>query len=128
MARRRKGKSFARAKTRTVTRFKRVGGKVKKGLKGLMSDLPIMSFGYGLVRNDIAGIVSPLSSKLPFGDLNDEIAIGLSAYGLSKVMRGSSPIMKKIIDNEAFTAGMFTRQKVGNKGNVSGNSNGYVYG
>lgn len=125
MARRRK--NFAKTKFKTRTVFKKIGSKAKKGLKSLMSDLPIVSFGYGVVRNDIAGLVSPLSSKLPFGELNDEITLGLGAYALSKVMKGSTPILKKIIDNEAYTAGMFVRQGV-KSNKVSGNTDGYVYG
>jgi len=126
MARRRKSAFSKKAKTRTKTVFKRIGSKAKKGFKGMLNDLPVMSFGYGLVRNDIAGMVTPMSSKLPFGELNDEIALGLSAYLVSKLVKGSTPIMKKIIDNEAYTAGLFVRQGV--KGTKNSNGNSYVYG
>jgi len=53
----------------------------------------LYGLGYGAVRNPIANAIQPLSSKLPFGQYNDEIAMIGVAWGAKTFFR--NPMIAK---------------------------------
>jgi len=117
MARFRKARKV-RTMSRPAKRYSKGKRSSGSGFKGIMNSLPIMSFGYGLVRTPIAQAMKPLTDKLPLGEYNDEVVLGIGAYFLAKSKMGMvSQIGSKILDIEGYRAGELTSSKV-----VSGNS------
>lgn len=47
---------------------------------------------YGGIRARVSNALTPITSKLPFGDLTDEVAMGVLSYALAK---GKIPILNK---------------------------------
>ena len=59
---------------------------------------------YGLGREYVSGLISPITNALPLGQYTDEVAMLITSYGLSK---GKIPLLNKIkILREAGKAGI----------------------
>ena len=86
MARRRK--AFRRAFSRVASSPRRQArarrGRNSSGSTNPMMDLVLPSMAYGAVRGTVKAYAQPLTDKLPFGDNNDEIALGVAGYFLYK--------------------------------------------
>jgi len=115
--------SFKKARARAGGFFKRARSYSKKGF-GLLGKLPIVPFLYGLVRRPATGALSPIISKVPT-DYNDEVVMSALAFIASKVVKGSAPIAKQIIDIEFYRMGELTGSMV-MPGSTAGSGNFYV--
>lgn len=123
----RKGFKKARTMVRYVKSKGRRRGGSSSGFKGMFNRLPILPFGYGLVRTPIANAITPVTNKLPFGEYNDEIALGVIAFFVAKQKGIFGQIGSKVLDIEGYRAGELTSSKViTGTGAVSGTRD-YVY-
>ena len=80
-------KSYSGFKARAK---RRSGSKSSNGIK----ILDVYAIGYGAVRQYLAQLVQPLTSKLPFGGLADNIVMGAVNYGAYKFI--PMPMVKEI--------------------------------
>lgn len=117
-----KRKGFKKA--RTVTRYIKSKARRKGGrssgfgkIGNIFNSLPILAFGYGIIRTPIANAIQPLTSKLPLGEYSDEVGLALAGYFMSK----QSGMLGKLGDNmltiEGYRAGELTSSRV-----ITGNS------
>ena len=82
MARRRK------AKTRTITRYvKRKAKRRRSGSSGVKM-LQMDAIAYGAVRGMLSNLLVPITSKIPLGNMADEIGVGLFNYFVAKNSSG----------------------------------------
>lgn len=95
MAKRRsKGRRFKRfARVRSGSRFKRRSRSRKGNSTGSLTGTLIGAAVYGAGREWMSNKLSPLTSKVPAGDLADEVTLGAISYFMAK---GSIPLLNKV--------------------------------
>ena len=84
MARRRKAfrRVFARAVSPMRKKSRSRGN--SSGSANPLMDIVLPAAAYGAVRGTIKAYAQPLTDKLPFGENNDEVALGVAGYFLYK--------------------------------------------
>lgn len=126
MARRRK------AKTRVVYRTKKVRAKRRRNTSSKVKLLNTDAMIYGAFREKLSNMLTPVTSKVPFGDLADEFVMGGAMYFLAKQKGMVGRVAKTglIIENarigEALISGSLGGVFGGSTNNTAGQ--GYVYG
>jgi len=82
MVRRRKAKTRTVYRTAKKTRRKKSygGGVSNKELMGMTA----AAVGYGFLRGKLSSAITPLTSKIPLGNITDEVVLGMAGYFLAK--------------------------------------------
>jgi hypothetical protein len=118
-----------RFKTRTVFRTakRKSYGKGSSGVKPEQIIIP--SLIYGAVREKASNMLTPITSKVPMGNIADELVLGTISYFLAKKGKG----MVKQIGIAGLTIESARLGEAIADGSIMGNSsskstNGYVYG
>ncbi len=69
-----------RSRIKVYTRRRRSAGL----MKGKLTSIVLPAIIYGAVREKISNALTPITSKIPFGDIADEITLGAIGWFLSK--------------------------------------------
>lgn len=75
------------ARTRSRRSYFRLGAKRRGGRKSQKLDLmgTVLAAGiYGVGREPVAGLISPVTNMLPVGDYKDEVGMALVSYFMAK--------------------------------------------
>jgi hypothetical protein len=125
-----RGSSASRGKTTMAKRrygFARKARRFARRSTNMSSPMGTIlpAFVYGAARPALSSLVSPLTSKIPFGNYADELVLGLGGYFMAK--KGSGMIRdagKAILTVEAASLGAQTVGPMlnGMTATVSGNS------
>lgn len=87
-----KRRGFFRRKSATARSFGRKGR--SKSSNGSMTGLMLGAAGYGAVRQRLSNALSPVTSKVPLGDIADEaVLLAISYYAAKKV---NMPLLKNM--------------------------------
>ena len=84
-----KKKTTRKRSTRSFTNFKR---RTKRAMSKPEAVI-VPSMVYGGLREKASNLLSPISSKIPFGSIADEITMGFASYMLAKKGKG---MLKKV--------------------------------
>lgn len=85
-------------RTRTFfSRFRKRSRSSSNGSRGVSGTELLGAALYGATRNDIANMVTPLSSKVPVGTIGDELVIGGGAWFAKKYVR--MPLLKSFLNS-----------------------------
>ena len=120
-----------RAKTRVVYRRAKAKPKRRRSTSTRAKLINTDAMIYGAFREKLSSMLDPVTSKIPFGSISDEIAMGGAMYFLTKQkgMIGKVARTGLIIENarigEALASGSLGGFLGGNN-NTAGQ--GYVYG
>jgi hypothetical protein len=129
MARRRR-----RAKARTITRYvKKKAKRYGRKATSLTKPVQIDSMIYGGLRAKVSNAISPFTSKIPLGDISDELGMGLLNYMVAKKSSGmiKNIAMKGLVIENARVGEAIATQGVGllsGAGTTAGQNNLFVGG
>ena len=84
---RRRLRGFARSRRGSFRGFKR-GRSRRSGGKIMGSLVQVDAMAYGALRQYVSNLISPLTSKIPLGNLSDEVAMGVINYFVAKKTGG----------------------------------------
>lgn len=117
-------KSKLNKRSFTMVRHKRKGRKSSVSRQGLMKTL-LYAFGYGVVRNPLTNVTTPIVNKVIATPYNDHIGNGVVAYAAMKFGSG----MIREVGKVALIAEVASAGTGVNIGNITGsqNSSGYVF-
>ena len=122
---------FAKAKTRTVTRFVKAKGSRRKSSGSNVKMLQFDAMIYGGIRGYISNLIAPFTSKIPLGAVADEIGMGILNYFVAKKSSGmlrDIAVKGLIIENAAIGQAITTGQlNFGSLGNAPQQQITYSY-
>jgi len=125
-----------RRKSRTKTIYRNVKKKAKKyGKKAtsLKNPLQIDAMIYGGLRAKVSNAISPFTSKIPLGDIADEVGMGLMNWMIAKKTSGmiKNIALKGLVIENARVGEAIATQGMGilsGAGTTTGQNNLFVGG
>ena len=85
---------MAKRKTarKTITRYVKAKPKRRSNASNNPMKMILPAMGYGAVRGKVSQLIAPVTSKIPFGNLADEIGMGVLSYYAAK--KGTGMVKK----------------------------------
>ena len=125
-----------RRKTKTKTIFKRARKKARhygKKATSLKNPLQIDAMIYGGLRAKVSNAISPFTSKIPLGDIADEVGMGLMNWMIAKKTSGmiKNIALKGLVIENARVGEAIATQGMGilsGAGTTTGQNNLFVGG